>query len=263
VSQDDVQIWALMIGFLVFAGVVAVLFGRRRASEREAGDLADPTEYDPWTGAAMTTLPDGLPSREATSSRRRPSPPPPTGGPGELASAIRSLILRAVAERAPAGWSALVLCPPPHPDQMSWHVHLAPEVALDLRDGRTVTVAAPLPSHEWRLAGGRTVGVGDGEPEPAPTDDTVTVRVTGAYLIVALTPRDGRRPELTARVVTAGEEELPVARASATEVRAVQATLREAVELAIGSRMLGSPPAVGYGRSSWIGHERVWLTIGR
>src|SRR5262249_37557334 len=141
--------------------------------------------------------------------RRRPIAPPPRGAPGEQASAIRSLILRTVAERAPAGWSALVLCPPPHPERMSWHVHLAPAVALDLKDGRTVTVAAPPASHEWQLAGGRTVGIGDGEPDPPPTDETVNVRVTGPYLIVTVSQAGSNPPELSARVMTAGDDDLP------------------------------------------------------
>jgi hypothetical protein len=61
--------------------------------------------------------------------------------------------------------------------------------------------------------------------------------------------------------MTVGDEDLPQPRAATTDIRAMQAALREAVELAIGSRMLGSPPTVAYRRSSWNGHERVWLTV--
>jgi hypothetical protein len=144
---------------------------------------------------------------------------------------------------------------------MTWHVHLSPEVALDLQDGRVLPVAAPVPSHAWQLAGGRTVRIGDGDPEPAPTDETLALRVTGPYLIVAASlPRD-RPPELVARVVSADGDELPHQRAVAADPRSVQAALREAVEQAIGSRMLGAPPSVRYRRPSWNSHERVWLTI--
>jgi hypothetical protein len=184
-----------------------------------------------------------------------------SGSPGELTSAIRSLILRTVAERSPAGWSALVLCPPPHSELITWHVHLAPEVALDLADGRSVAVAAPLASHEWQLAGGRIVSIGEGEPDPPPTEETVGLRVTGPYLVVAVRLTVGQAPELTARVMLAAGDEMPQSRAVATDTRAVQSALRQAVEHAVGSRMLGTPPAVGYRRSSWAGHERVWLTV--
>lgn len=262
-SQGEIQLWALAIGLLIFGSVVVLLFVRRRAAERAAGGpltISDglslhPTKAEPVTTASDPTAPEARPAR------RRREPPPPTGSPAELASAIRSLILRAVAERAPSGWSALVLCPPPHPELVTWHVHLAPEVALDLQDGRSVTVAAPVPSHEWQLSGGRVVAIGEGEPDPPPTDETVGVRVTGPYLVVAVRQASGRPPELSARVMTADGDELPQSRAVATDTRAVQAALREAVEHAIGSRMLGTPPAVGYRRSSWAGHERVWLGI--
>jgi hypothetical protein len=169
--------------------------------------------------------------------------------------------MRAVGERAPAGWSALVLCPPPHPELMTWHVHLSPEVALELQDGRVLTVVAPPSLHEWQLSGGRTVHIGDGDPEPAPTDETVTLRVTGPYLIVAASLPRGRAPELVARVVSAEGDDLPQQRAVAAEARSMQAALREAVEQAVGSRMLGVPPTVAYRPPSWASHERVWLTI--
>ena len=266
-SQGEVQIWALAIGLLVFAAVVGVIYARRRASERASGRSADNEEHDIWTGAPIAPPGDVTVISTSTggwsSGRRRPAPSPVSGSPDELASGVRSLVLRAVAERAPTGWSALILCPPPHPEQMAWHVHLTPEIALDLKDGRTVSVAAPLASHEWHLPGGRTVGVGDGDPEPPPSDETVALRITGPYLVVAVSRPVGKLPEMTARVMTVGDEALPQPRAATTDIRAMQAALREAVELAVGSRMLGAPPAVGYRRSSWDGHERVWLTMGR
>jgi hypothetical protein len=261
VSQSQIQLTVLVIGLLLFGAVIGLLFLRRRAAEHRDGgppthqtdDMGRPLP-EAGTAETVTTL-------TARPERRRPEPPPLSGSPGELTSAIRSLILRTVAERSPAGWSALVLCPPPHSELITWHVHLAPEVALDLADGRSVAVAAPLSSHEWQLAGGRIVSIGEGEPDPPPTEETAGVRVTGPYLVVAVRLTDGRTPELTARVMLADGEEIPWSRAVATDTRAVRSALRQAVEHAVGSRMLGTPPAVGYRRSSWVGHERIWLTI--
>jgi hypothetical protein len=102
--------------------------------------------------------------------------------------------------------------------------------------------------------------------DPLPTDDAVAVRVTGPYLVVVVGPHadaDGeRRPRLTARVVTTGDA-LPEPGAPLSDQRAVQAALREAIELAIGTRMSGTLPAVGYRLTAWAGHERTWLTISR
>jgi len=259
VSQGDVQLWALLIGFVVFATVVGALFARRSMSAGPSPD--EPTVDD--LGYVVRPAPEAAPAPMSGPRpvRRRPDDPPPAGSPAELASAIRSLILRVVAERAPAGWSALVLCPPPHAEQMTWHVHLAPAVSLDLRDGRSVPVATPRASHTWQLAGGRSVAVGEGDPHPAPTDDTASIRVTGPYLAIAIDGAAGAAPHLSARVMLASGDELPRPRAPATDLRAVQAALREAVEQAVGSRMLGAPPAVAYRRPSWAGHERIWLAI--
>jgi hypothetical protein len=259
------QLTVLVIGLLLFGAIVGLLFVRRRASERASGGPSAPRTDDLGrpVSPAMTAAPsaEDISTGGSRPARRRPVPPPSAGSPTELASAIRSLILRAVGERAPAGWSALVLCPPPHSELVTWHVHLAPEVALDLADGRSVAVAAPLASHEWQLPGGRVVAVGEGDPDPAPTEETVGLRVTGPYLVVAVRQAVGQAPELTARVMLADGEEMPQSRAVATDTRAVQSALRQAVAQAIGSRMLGTPPAVGYRRSSWAGHERVWLTV--
>jgi hypothetical protein len=92
------------------------------------------------------------------------------------------------------------------------------------------------------------------------------VRVTGPYLLVVVRLRgDGQgstEPRLTARVVTTGDT-LPEPRAPLSDTRAVQAALREGIELAIGSRMTDAPPALGYRLAAWTGHERTWLTISR
>jgi hypothetical protein len=260
VSPNDVQWWSLVIGLAVFVAVIALTFALRRLRERRGSSTGPSGEFVAERGAAARGATSGVAAR---SGRRRPAPPPPTGEPRELASAIRSAILRAVAERAPAGWTALVLAPPPHPDRMTWHVHLVPAVALDLRDGRTVTVAPPAATHEWQVAGGRAISVGEGDPEPAPGEEAVAVRVTGPYLTVMVGNEDGEAPVLVARVVPAGDEELPRPRAVATDPRAIQGALREAMELTVGSRMGGTAPTAGYPLGSWRAHERIWLAIGR
>lgn len=259
-SQQDTQWWSFVIGLLVFVSVVGLVYIRRR----RRGPQPPSTTVERWSSAAPTkTAPSGTSGESTGTERRRPAAPPPQGTPNERASAVRSLILRAAAERVPSGWSVLLLTPPPNAEQMTWHVHLAPSVALDLMDGRTVPAAPPPPSHDWQLAGGRTVGVGQGELDPQPTEDTKSVRVTGPYLIVVVGPSGGgQEPRLTARVVTTGDT-LPEPRASLADTRAVQAALREAIELAIGSRMSGTPPALGYRLPAWAGHERTWLTISR
>jgi hypothetical protein len=266
VSQSEPQVVALLIGFAVLAVIVGLLLMRRLRS----GRAADRDDMGFPIGAAGRPSADTPPAAgapgvqssqaETRGERRRPDPPP-QASPAELASALRSAILRAVSERAPAGWSALVLCPPPHAEQMTWHVHLSPEVGLDLEDGRTLTVTPPVATHESQLAGGRTVRIGDGDPEPAPTDETRALRVTGPYLLISVRPGRERAPELVARVVTAEGDDLPQQRGIATDARSVQAALREAVEQAVGSRMLGVPPTVAYRPASWAGHERVWLAI--
>ena len=260
-SANDVQWWSFVVGIGVFVAIVLVTFQLRRRRERLHGPSPRPGEFVAERGSSP---PVTQPTESSRTERRRPAaPPPPAGEPGELASALRSAIVRVVAERAPAGWTALILTPPPHREQMTWHVHLAPDVALDLRDGRTVTVSPPPPSHQWQMSGGRVVGVGEGDPDPAPGEEATTVRVTGPYLLVTVQQATDQPPVLVARVVVTEGEEPPQPRAVATDLRAVSGALREAIELAIGSRMLGAPPAVGYPRASWSGHERSWLTIGR
>ena len=259
-SPNDIQWWSLVVGLGVFVAVIALTFILRLRRERRYGPSAPAGEFVVNRGPA--TLP-GEHIETRTPPRRRPAATPPLGEPHELGSAIRSAILRAVAERTPAGWTALILVPPPHPTRMTWHVHLAPEVGLDLRDGRTVNVAAPMASHNWQLAGGRIISVGDGDPDPPPGDEALAVRVSGPYLTVAIGENGGAAPSLVARVVQTGDDELPQPRAAATDLRAVQGALREAIELTVGSRMTGASPTAGYPLASWHGHERIWLAIGR
>jgi hypothetical protein len=263
VSQNDVQWWSLVIGLGVFVTIVLMAFVGRRIRERR-GSSTSPTRAG-GQGDSSSTLMTGRPgpADAMLDASDRPAGAASPGEPAELASAVRSSILRAVAERVPTGWTALVLSPPPHPERMTWHVHLAPEVGLDLRDGRTVNVAIPAASHEWQVPGGRTVAVSEGDPVPAPADETVSVRVTGPYLVVSASQEGGGSPLLVARVVQASGDDLPQPRAKSADLRAARAALREAIELTIGSRMTGSPPAVGYPIASWTGHDRTWLTVRR
>ena len=259
-SQLDVQWWSLVVGLAMFVVVVAVLLIGRRRRARRGGPPEVGGEF--VVNRRPAAQPAGPQAARARGRRRTPAPPPPVS-PGELATTLRLAIVRATAERIPVGWSALILSPPSHPDRMTWHVHLVPEVALDLADGRTVTVQAPEPSHEWQLPSDRTAVVGDGDPEPAPGPETVTIRVTGPYLLVAVSRNAEDAMILSAQVVQASGDELPRPRAAATNPRAVQGALRQGIELAVGSRMAGSPPAVGYPQASWRSHERTWLTVRR
>jgi hypothetical protein len=259
VSQLDVQWWSLVVGLAIFFAVVALLLIGRRLRERRGGPSEVGGEFVVTRRPAAP--PDGPQAAEERGRRRAAAPPPVS--PDELATALRLAIVRSTAERIPVGWSALILSPPPHPDRMTWHVHLVPDVALDLADGRIIRVHAPEPSHEWQLSGERTATVGDGDPEPAPGPETVTIRVSGPYLLVAVSRDAEGAMILTAQVVQASGEELPRPRARATDPRAVQGALRQGIELAVGSRMAGAPPTVGYPQASWRSHERTWLTVGR
>ncbi|MGE3910222.1 MAG: hypothetical protein AB7K36_12760 [Chloroflexota bacterium] len=250
----DPSFWALLTGLPLLGLFVLALFLRRRHLERREG-LAGPRPTAVESPGSAAANAAGVP-------RRQPVVVPPPTGAQELASAARSAILRAVAERSPAGWTTLVLCPPPHATRMTWHVHLAPAVALDLPDGRSVPTGPPTPSHEWQLPGGRSVGVGNGDPDPAPVEDTLAVRISGPYLQVNVLTDEAGAPRLTARV-EGSPDGSPELRAPLSDVKAMQAALREGVEQAIGTRMLGTPPTLGYRPGAWHGHDRVWLTVGR
>lgn len=247
-QQYDPSFWALLTGIPLLVVFVLALFARRKLRE-QAGQDAAPQPQPP--------APDG----PASAPRRRPVASPTPIGEHEFASAVRSIVLRTVAERAPAGWTSLVLCPPPHLTLMTWHIHLTPLVAVDLPDGRSVPVNPPAPTHEWQLSGGRRAGVGDGDPEPSPGIDAHAVRVTGPYLRVAVHRAPEQAPVLAAHVEGCPDGS-PDLRAPLTGVNVAQAALREAIELAVGTRMFGSPPTLRYGLAAWTGHERIWITIG-
>ncbi|MFN8636844.1 MAG: hypothetical protein U0893_23600 [Chloroflexota bacterium] len=268
-SQSEAQMWALLAGFFILGSIVYVLYSRRRTLERAglAGpprsefDRAPPKPSDLQPEPAIAERATAATAPAATAPSRHTPSPDSLQEVEALAMGIRSLVSRTVSERVPLGWSALILCPPAHPHQMTWHVHLAPRIALDLNDGRTVPASAPEPTHAWQLPGGRTVQVSDGDPDPAPTVETTNVRVTGPYFTVSMTCEAGQEAQIVARVLGDGADDLPQPRASAHDVRAVQGALRSAVELAVSSKMLGAAPVVGYRPASWAAHERVWLTV--
>ncbi|MCC7371941.1 MAG: hypothetical protein IT306_26230 [Chloroflexi bacterium] len=248
-QNPDPSFWALLTGLPLLALFVLALFARRRMQEK-AG----------LAGTPPPTAPQAAP--EQPTPRRRPVVTAPPASKQELTSALRSAILRTAAERAPQDWTILVLCPPSSSPRPVWHVHLAAQVALDVPDGRSVPVNPPTPTHAWQFAGGRRVGVSDGDPEPAPSGETQAIRVTGPYLQVVLVSVAGQPAELVARV-EGSPDGSPEFRAAAADLRACQAALRDGVELAVGTRLHGSPPTLGYSLKAWGGHDRVWLTIGQ
>lgn len=173
-----------------------------------------------------------------------------------LAVAARTIILQAMAERCPAGWRALALIPPPHPRQMTWHLHLNVDTALDLLDGRTVPATPPASTQEWKLPSGRTVGFEVGDPVPAPGEETRVVRVAGPYVSVLY--RAGQPGSfLLVATSPAGQHEY---RAAADRPQRLGAVLEQALSNAIGERR-GETTAMGYSPASWSAHERVWLEI--
>src|SRR3954447_25207299 len=98
-SQNEVQLWALLVGFLLLGIIVGVLFVRRRRIERAGGSMMERGSLHRWERTVETEPSDAPvwePGRRLEtvprSERRSPDPAPPASA-GELASAIRSLIL--------------------------------------------------------------------------------------------------------------------------------------------------------------------------
>ena len=172
-----------------------------------------------------------------------------------VARAIGATLLQTVAEHAPAGWQILVLSPPPHPEAMTWHVHLEPVIRLDLADGRAVAAHPPVEGHEWTLPSGRRASVATGDPTPAPGTTTATIRVAGPYVslslggaVVSLRCLDGR----------GRAHEL---RATRGDLERLRAAVRQAVDLAVASKIGGRSSTLAYSASSWQAHGRSWLTV--
>ena len=184
------------------------------------------------------------------------------GGPAQsdsenlaLGRAIGATLLQTVAEHAPAGWQILLLSPPPHPETMTWHVHLAPSIRLDLADGRAVAASAPDAGHEWTLPSGRRASVATGDPRPAPGPSTAAVRVAGPYVSVALSGAD-----LVLRCLDGmgPAHELRVPR---RELERLRSAVRQAVDLAVATKIGGGGSTLAYSAASWQVHGRSWLTV--
>ena len=172
-----------------------------------------------------------------------------------LARAIGATLLQTVAEHAPAGWQLLVLSPPPHPDAMTWHVHLAPTLRLDLADGRAVAAQAPSVGHDWTLPSGRRASVATGDPTPAPGPTTAAVRVSGPYLSVSLSGA-----QVVLRCLD-GLERAHELRAPRSDLERLRAAARQAVDLAVASKIGGGGSTLAYSAASWRAHGRSWLTV--
>ena len=172
-----------------------------------------------------------------------------------LARAIGATLLQTVAEHAPVGWQILVLSPPPHPDAMTWHVHLAPTLRLDLADGRAVATNAPTAGHDWTLPSGRRASVATGDATPAPGPTTTAVRVTGPYVAVSLA---GAQVSLRCLDGTGRAHEL---RAPRADLERLRSAARQAVDLAVASKLSGGGSTLAYSAASWRAHGRTWLTV--
>ena len=257
--------WALVaagafagIAFLALVGLIVVLTLWWRGRPRTA-----PVRPEPDAG---TTIPDatgsadGDPALVGKEPPAEPAAPAPTTAPDTrvVADAVRTAILQAVAERCPAGWTALALSPPPNPRRMTWHLHLEADVALDLVDGRTIPAAPPAASHEWKLPSGRAARLAFGDPAPPPGPETRVVRVTGPYLSVT---RDGEAPGRILVRLTAGPDAHHEYRADADDPGALGTMLAQALSGAISGPRGVESTAMGYSPASWRAHERAWLHV--
>jgi hypothetical protein len=190
---------------------------------------------------------------------------PPGSGPAEaiahaagIGGTVQTLVLTLTADRLSAEGRALVNCPPGERLPCVWHVHLSAVPVLAIPDGRTISLDLPPPSHDWKLPSGRRVHVADGRAEPRITHDAVSVHVTGPYVKVTLDADGPTRHTLTASAFgdPRGPSEL---RADLSDPAAAEAALRQAIDLAAGSRLSGSPVVLSYSRAAWDSHARYWL----
>jgi hypothetical protein len=253
-SASDGAVWALVAGAFVLGALcalaVSTLMGRRGAGSD--ADTSRDSSVSTWTGGGtLTAIED-----RTSGAERRPDESE------RLPHALRSLLLTVVAEALPTGGSALIQAPVTRSSAMVWHIHVDPLVALDVRDGRTISVARPAPTHQWRLPRRTVVQVAQGGPDHPTTSEAVAMRVVGAYLRVTLNgdARGWRSVTASTHTDPRGASDLT---ADAASWSAVEAALRQAVGLAIGRRLDASPPALGYGRVAWDSHERIWLTASR
>ncbi len=235
------------IAFLALVALLAmlVLWWRGRPRTWAVTPDAPPAE---WSGEEAVAPP-------APGS----SGPMPEGDePASLASAVRSLIVEAVLDGAVTGRRDLVLSPPPHPRQMTWHIHLAARVALDLVDGRSVTTSPPKPSHTWALPSGARAGLAMGDPTPSPGQETRAVRVDGRYLTVRYMAGSPGAFEVLVAAVGEPGHRMTV---DASDLARVGTTIREGMRAAQDSPATAAT-AMGYSPPSWRAHERLWIEIG-
>lgn len=254
-NPSDGAVWALVAGAFVL-GVVSTLVGVRLGRRRP--NLAEHAQNG-HSSRASGTASVGTARSFTPPSGPRSGSSPHSSDSQDVPRNVQALVLTAIAEQLVSGSSALILCPPDHSSAMIWHIHLDPTVALDVRDGRTIPVQAPLPTHQWRLPGGQTVQVAQGGPERAPGGETVAMRITGPYVRVTLAADQDHWRSITA--ITFGDPRGPSdLRADLASWTAVEAALRQAVSLALGRRAADLRPSLGYGRAAWDSHDRTWLT---
>lgn len=254
---------------LGLAGLM-ILSSRRRHTDRFHEPAKPSAAVPPGDASPSIDAGRGVRAPENPQEPRRPPATPADGArdsrpsqrisaadPRALALAARSSILQAVAERCPAGWRPLVLVPPEHASQMTWHVHPNADVALDLLDGRTVPTTPPPDDQVWTLPSGRVVGFRSGDLVPSPGAETRVVRVAGPYIKVLY--RAGQPGSFLVQVPIgkAGQHEY---RAPADRPERLATLLEQALMNTIGDRR-GSAAAMGYSPRSWTAHERLWLEI--
>jgi hypothetical protein len=228
---------------LIALFVMIVLWWRGRSAQRRALDPEPVSSYP---------APDAAPV--GPSAQRPDDGPDPARSPAALASVIRSVILEAVVESSAAGDRALILSPPSHPRQMTWHLHLGPRVSLDLADGRTVTTRPPSDGHDWALPSGSRAGIAIGDPTPAPGKETRAVRVEGGYLSL----RYLAGPPAAFELIVSGDDAHHRRTAEAGDLGRLSTMVREALRSA-ASGIGGSQQAMGYSPESWHAHERLWI----
>lgn len=149
----------------------------------------------------------------------------------------------------------LLLTPIPHPGPMSWHLHLAPSVHIDIDDGRSIPAQPPAEGFRVNGPSGASLGIAEGDVTPPPTENAVEVRVQGAYVRIT------ESAERLGMTEIEGGEAGDRIRYLAPSDRVDRLTL--ALIWALDAAALGSRTQVmGYSPASWAAHEKVWLARG-
>jgi hypothetical protein len=253
-APNDGLFWALVVlAFILGVASTLVVTRLTRSRERRVRSPRSPSS----AAAIDGSYGDFGPGR-AASEADVPVTPEPASGASRTAHDLQARLLAVSAERVPVGCLALLICPPGGRFPMVWHVHLGAAAVLAVPDGRTIPLTPPPFTRDWQLPGGRVVRIADGGGEQQIGSDAVTVQVTGPYVRVTLLADDPGERTLT---VTAfgdprGPSEL---RADLRDANITEAALRQALDLAASSRLIGSPPVLGYSRAGWDAHTRIWL----